>query len=171
MSTINTSSLLGSPKNEQPNQIQAQMQIFADASGRLVQVLESSPAFTVEFAPQGGGLIRKLPRAEFERRFKPATLPSYSLVAVGAEWLPEELKVPAYSNGMRWNGWAIPYFTFEAARSLLEYMPDLRYDSSRDAFISAHEEDAYIPVMLVIDGQTIKTYPIGSGYWCWYFAE
>lgn len=148
-----------------------EMQIFADESGRLVQVVETSKSATVEFAPQGGGLMRQLPRAEFERRFKPATLPGYSLIAVCADWLPEGVKVPAYSNGRRWNGWAIPYFPFEAARSLLEHMPDLRYDSARDAFVKTNEDEIFCAETLVVDGKPIKTYAIGSGYWCWDAAE
>ncbi len=150
-------------------------QFFADEAGHLVEVMCTSTAETVVFAPQGGGFIRKTTRADFESRFKPATLPAFSLVAIGADWLPDDMKVPAYSNGRRWNGWVMPYFTIEAARSLLPFMPDLSYDSMRDAFVSAPddqaEEEAYCAATLVIDRLPIKTYAIGAGSWCWLLAE
>jgi len=162
-------------KERKMENTQAPMQLFADEAGHMVEVMQTSTAETVEFAPQGGGFIRKASRVEFERRFKPAKLPAFSLVAIGADWLPDGMKVQAYANGRRWNGWAMPYFTIEEARSLLEFMPGLRYDSARDAFINAHEdqaeEDVYPAVTLVIGGISIKTYAIGTGCWCWYLAE
>lgn len=60
-------------KSSQPEQF------YADEAGKLFQVLSTSTAETVEFAPQGGGIIRKAPRADFESRFKPATLPAFRL--------------------------------------------------------------------------------------------
>lgn len=86
------------------------------------------------------------------------------------------MKVPAYSNGRRWNGWAMPYFTIESGKSLLGFMPDLRYDSQRDAFISKAydddqaEEEVFPAETLVIDGRPIQTYAIGAGFWCWEFS-
>lgn len=151
-------------------------QLFADDCGRLVQVMWTSTAETVEFSPQGGGPVHKMPRVEFERRFKPAALPAYSLVGICADWLPDDVTVPAYSNGRRWNGWAMPYFSIEAAQSLLKLMPELRYDSARDAFImkaydDEAEDEVFLVETLVIDGQPIKTYAIGAGSWCWEFSE
>ena len=159
--------------------LQAQhLQLFADEAGNLVQVLGTSTPETVEYSAQGGGFLHTAPRAEFERRFKPATLPALSLIAISAEWLPDDMSVPAYSNGRRWNGWAMPCFTLEAGRSLLEHMPDLRYDSARDAFISKasddgdeREDDVYLAETHVIDGLPIKLYAIGAGSWCWDLSE
>lgn len=100
---------------------------------------------------------------------------NYALVGVIADWLPRGVTIPAYSNRMLWNGWAMPYFTIEAARSLLEHMPELRYDSDRDAFIHTdsdpHEEEAFSSVTICIDGKNITTYAIGAGCWCWSFAD
>ncbi len=159
--------------------LQAQsLRLFADEAGNLVQVLETSTPETVEFSVQGGGFVHTTPRAEFEHRFKPATLPALSLTAVSADWLPDDMAVPAYSDGRRWNGWAMPCFTLEAGRSLLEYMPDLRYDSVRDAFISKasddedeREDDVYLAETHVIDGIPVKLYAIGAGSWCWGLSE
>lgn len=105
-------------------------------------------------------------------------LPAFALVAVSADWLPADVEVPAYSNGQRWNGWAVPYFTQESAFSLLKFMPELSYDSTRDAFISKSddgdayaEDDVFPAVTLVIDGISIKTYAIGAGSWCWHASD
>ncbi len=79
--------------------LQAQsLRLFADEAGNLVQVLETSTPETVEFSVQGGGFVHTTPRAEFEHRFKPATLPALSLTAVSADWLPDDMAVPAHSE-------------------------------------------------------------------------
>ena len=99
----------------------------------------------------------------------------FSLVTVGAEWLPSDLKIQAYSNGLLWNGWVMPYFTIEDARKLLDFMPNLRYDQSRDAFICTQEdqaeEEVYGAVNVQLGGLPLTTYAIGAGYWCWYLEE
>jgi|LNFM01.1.fsa_nt_gb hypothetical protein len=150
--------------------------LFIDTGGNLVEVLWTSTDEIVEFAPQGGGAIRKCNRTDFERCFKPATPAAYAVAQISAEWLPRGMRVPAYSNGMRWNGWAMPFFTKEAGLSLLQFMPGLSFDSNRDAFVSkdadmSDEEEVFSAVTLVIEGLPIKTYDIGAGSWCWEFAE
>lgn len=161
---------------DEQNRGQPPEQFFADEGGHLVEVLRTSTDEMVEFSAQGGGFVHKASRTEFEKRFKPAELPEFSLQAVSAEWLPDDLKLPAYTNGQRWNGWAMPYFPAEAAHSLLGHMPDLRYDSARDAFVMKSDEDqaeeeVFPAETLVIDGRPIKTYAIGAGSWCWEFSE
>lgn len=150
--------------------------LFADENGCLVEVLWTSTGDIVEFSAQGGGFVQKAPRAEFEKRFKPAALPAFSLRVVSAEWLPDALKLPAYTNGQRWNGWAMPYFPVEAAHALLEHMPDLRYDDTRDAFVSKSyddeaEDEVYPAQVLVVRGETLKVYAIGAGSWCWWLED
>lgn len=150
--------------------------LFTDEVGRLVEVLWTSTDDNVEFSAQGGGFVQKAPRAEFEKRFKPAVLPAFSLRVVSAEWLPDALKLPAYTNGQRWNGWAMPYFPVEAAHALLEHMPDLRYDDTRDAFVSKSyddeaEDEVYPAQVLVVRGETLKVYAIGAGSWCWWLED
>ena len=147
--------------------------LFADEAGRLVEVLWTSTDDNVEFSAQGGGFVHKVARAEFEKRFKPAAQPLYSLQAVSAEWLPDDLTLPAYTNGQRWNGWALPYFPAEAAHALLEHMPDLRYDASQDAFVSKavdgeSQDDVFPAQELLVNGKSIKVYAVGAGSWCWW---
>ncbi|ADV02160.1 hypothetical protein [Alicycliphilus denitrificans] len=112
-----------------------------------------------------------------EASAKAATLPAFSLVKIGADWLPDDVTVSAYSNGRHWNGWAMPRFTLEAGHSLLKHMPDLSYNGARDAFISKDaqddqaEEEVFAAETLIVGGSPIKTYAIGAGSWCWYLAE
>ncbi len=155
------------------DQPKSEQRLFTDEAGRLVERLWTSTDDTVEFSAQGGGFVHKISRTEFEKRFKPATLPSFSLHAVSAEWLPDDLKLPAYTNGQRWIGWAMPFFPAEAAHALLEHMPDLRYDTARDAFVSKayddeSEDDVFPAQMLVVEGATVKVYAVGAGSWCWW---
>lgn len=159
-----------------PGQPQRAQRLFADEKGCLVEELWTSTNDTVEFSAQGGGFVNKLSRSEFEKRFKPAELPLFSLKAVSAEWLPDDLKVPAYTNGQRWNGWAMPYFPAQSALSLLEHMPDLSYDATQDAFVSKSSEDdseaeVFPAQELVIEGVGVKVYAVGAGSWCWWLED
>lgn len=150
--------------------------LYSDNSGGLVQVLGASTGQCVDFAPQGGGFVRTLAREAFERQFEPVERPGYVLSSVTAEWLPRGLSIPAYTNSLRWNGWVMPRFTYEEATSLLEFMPDLRFDSSKDVFYTdpsgEGEESIVFPAeTLEIEGSLIKTYAIGAGCWCWESSE
>lgn len=147
--------------------------LIGDENGYLVEVLWTSTGDIVEFSAQGGGFVQKAPRAEFEKRFKPAAPLAFSLQAVSAEWLPDDLTLPAYTNGQRWNGWAMPYFPAETAHALLEYMPDLRYDASQDAFVSKSDGgesqgDVFPAQELLVNGKPVKVYAVGAGSWCWW---
>ncbi|PZO21369.1 MAG: hypothetical protein DCF26_00055 [Burkholderiales bacterium] len=66
----------------------------------------------------------------------------------------------------------MPYFTLEAGKQLASLMPNLQYVEARDAFIHTareldEEELEFVGQVIVVNGQTIKAYPIGAGYWCW----
>lgn len=157
------------PPPQEPN-------LFANDFGDLFQVLGALTSETIELFPQGGGFIRKLPRAEFERRFKPAQAPAFSLRAVSAEWLPTDMKLPAYTTGERWNGWAMPYFPEKTAHALLPHMPDLSYDATQDAFVSRPIDDennvtVFPAQALVVNGEAHKVYAIGAGSWCWWLED
>ncbi len=80
-----------------------------------------------------------------------------------------------YSNGQTWNGWEMPYFTFEVANKIAEDMnavtteEKLVYDEASDTFIYQTE---YYPESdwerfeaTEIDGK--KLYGIGAGSWVW----
>ncbi|MBN3744692.1 hypothetical protein G3N96_04490 [Burkholderia sp. Se-20373] len=147
----------------------AERGLYRDASRRLIEVSSIGP--TVEFTPQGGGFLRSMSRADFERNFVPATVPAFERASITADWLPEGVNLPAYSNGLAWNGWAMPHFDRETAMRLSEIMPEIRYDEERDAFI-AHDEntgedDVFVSVSIQVEGETLTVYPVGAGSWCW----
>ena len=117
-------------------------------------------------------VVSQLPSGKRWEHFVKRERPGFTLVQVCADWVPDELDLPAYFNGQRWNGWVMPYFSFETAQILVQLMPDLSYDSERDAFIvradeGQDEDGVYESETLVIDGVPVKTYAIGAGFWCW----
>ena len=104
-------------------------------------------------------------------RFERGPLP----VLRWADWLPPSLKLAAFSNGDRWNGFAVPYFPLESAQELAKHMPGLRYDAARDAFLIEEEGDegacgVFEVCTLEVDGSAVKAYPIGAGAQCWHLA-
>lgn len=145
--------------------------LFTSEDGKLVQLLWTSTNEVAEITPQGGGFVRKMPREEFDRRFKPAPLPQYRLADISAEWLDPSVKLKAYTNGYRWNGWATPHFTLEQAAEVQKHMPGLQYDAEKDAFVFPDENEdepwVFESETIIVDGQDIKVYGIGSGSWCW----
>lgn len=160
----------------QPNPRQ-ELRLFRDSTNESAPLIEAywPPGADVTFATQGGGLLQRMPLAAFEKRFVPAQMPGYKLMAVSAEWLPDDARVPAYTNGRRWNGWGMPHFTLEVAQGLVEFMPDLKYDKDRDAFTwraePDMEEEVFQAEAILVDGEAVKVYPVGAGSWCWTLEE
>jgi len=149
-------------------------QLFKDDRGHLVEV-KTMGLETVEYANQGGGFLRKMSRSDFEQRYAPTDTPSYEPVTIVAEWLDDDARLPAYSNGLVWNGWAMPHFEKDTAMRLMEMMPGIRYDEERDAFIArdegTDEDDVYGKVSIRVGDKTVDTYAIGAGSWCWEAPE
>jgi hypothetical protein len=104
---------------------------------------------------------------------EPATpFPDFRGATVTADWIDPDAKLACYHDSRRWNGWGMPYFTLEAGKQLASLMPNLKYVEERDSFIhTAQEQDEedleFVGQVIVVDGQPIKAYPIGAGYWCW----
>lgn len=163
------------PNDSTENQEQ---RLFADAQGHMVEVIPHTDPAIVHFSAQGGGFVRAMPKEAFERQFTPASPPGFALTAVTGEWLPEGMAVSAYTNGQRWNGWAMPYFPFEAAMQLLPHTPNLRYDEATDAFINTMEgypagedEESFGAQTLSVAGAPVKVYAIGTACWTWEMAD
>jgi hypothetical protein len=154
--------------NQETSPAGAQSRLFVRADGFLIETMPGATGDTVAFTAQGGGFVQHLPRAAFEETFKPAPASSFARRHVSGEWLPEDLRLPAYTDGRRWNGWAMPYFEFEVAKQLLDHMDDLRYDADKDAFVNTSDDDETFEATTVeVDAISIKVYPIGAGCWCW----
>jgi hypothetical protein len=149
------------------------LQLYRDTAGRLVQVV-SEDVDTVQFCSQGGGFVHRAPRADFERDFRPATPPAFQAAHFSAEWLDEGTQLEGFSNGMRWNGWAMPYFSREAGLRLCTMLPSLRFDADRNAFVSfcddypeGEQEEVFEACAVVVSGSPLELYPIGTGSWTW----
>lgn len=139
--------------------------------GLLYEVCDLGNGY-VELAPQGGGFMRRLTQDQFERNFERVTPDlTYTAGTVTAEFLPEGVILPCYSNGMRWNGWGMPVFAFEAACRLMALNPEITYDAQRDCFTwkphDDDEQDTFEAAMIDNDGRPVKVYAIGAGSWCW----
>jgi hypothetical protein len=147
-------------------------QLFADAAGCLVETTDPT-ADPVEFSPQGGGFVYRMKQDRFRETFKAADKPALRKVRFTADWLPAEMSVEGYTNGMRWNGWGMPMFTLEEAQRLIPYMPGLEHDASTDSFVMRSESDepgqheVFAAETITVDDQAVKVYAIGAGSWCW----
>lgn len=160
-------------KTTAPNQSHG---LYKDASGNFYETVPASPPDgMVHFSRQGGGFVMQLTAADFAAKFTRADLPTYSAIEVDADWLPDGMTLPAYSNGMRWNGWAMPYFERDTATRLLAIAEDLTYDEAADHFVmkgqDGDEADVFAATMIEVDGKTIKVYPVGLGSWTWSFVK
>lgn len=138
--------------------------------GGYVEV-EDDQADPISFYPQGGGFGHKGPRAKFMEMFERAEMPATHHKARFTMDLWDH-DVEGYSNGARWNGWAMPEFTFEVAQSVAADWPDMRYDAERDAFVYSPpeypgEEDVYRGRLIHTTDGELKLYAVGSGFWCW----
>lgn len=139
-------------------------------TGALVQIHPELEDPIVPFAPAGGGMLRRMKQAEFDARFKPAQPLKFMPIKVSGDWMEEGAAFPAYSNGLRWNGWVQPLFTLETAQSMIAHHSDLSYDAEKDRFVCtpANEEPyEFVAQDIEVEGQVLKVYGIGAGFWCW----
>ena len=92
--------------------------------------------------------------------------------------------IEGITYGNTWNGWACPYFTFENALLISEWVnkdqdyckehqlpiAQMTYDEAKDTFFYVQDLDVPSDVdeyeVSIIDG--IKYYAIGSHGWCWW---
>ncbi len=147
--------------------------MFADSAGCLVETTDPN-ADPVEFSPQGGGFVYRMKRDRFRETFKAAKTPAVQTARFTADWLPADMSVEGFTDGMRWNGWGVPMLPLEEAQRLIPHMPGLRYDAATDAFIMNDPDndpetgEVYSGKPITVDGKAIKVYAIGAGSWCWY---
>lgn len=104
---------------------------------------------------------------------------SYKVQNVWVEGMPDGAKVQAYVPDGKWNGFLQPVFPMMSGVQLVTMIPELRYDATRDAFLSEDDDNAgfgdgdlqFDAQEIVINGREIKVYPIGTGYWTWHPAD
>jgi hypothetical protein len=135
---------------------------------------------TITVSPQGGGfdVATFATRAEFDARFKEAEPDkTFRKGKVSAEFLPDDMELPCYSNGMRWNGWGMPWFDEETTKRVVEVFnkaagPDMPLSLTWvDGVLNEYDwtEEKYYPVEVsdkIVDGKAIRLWRIGDG-WTW----
>lgn len=74
----------------------------------------------------------------------------------------------------RWNGWARPYFALDQARAITEHIngneSPTQFAWDGDRLLWKEEDGDWDEIhctTLRINGDEVKTWPIGSGYWTW----
>lgn len=101
--------------------------------------------------------MRELPRAQFDKLYVAADVPAFAEVLVEPDWAAG-VTFSAYSNGRRWNGWAMPYFTRESGLRVCEIVDNLRYDESQDAFVAPSDDESdevFRSQTLVVEGKAV----------------
>jgi hypothetical protein len=84
-------------------------------------------------------------------------------------------------HDLRWNGWELPYFTFDQAQAIIEWqniiredLPPAHYHAPTDTFCifmgyqsnDPNEMDNWYTVKGIWIGD-VKFYPVVYGSWCW----
>ncbi|WP_454735405.1 hypothetical protein [Cupriavidus necator] len=145
------------------------MALFKDKDGNMIEVTD------VVFFPQGGGLQMRMPWEEFQSKFEPVTEPApYRLVQATADWFEEGVTVPAYWNGDRWNGWAMPMFPLPSLPRLAELMPDVLEWDEKDGMLYCIDEEMTAdgsPIVwqeIYIDDKPVPVVMFDG--WCWDIA-
>lgn len=148
------------------------LQLFADSVGCLVQTTDPT-ADPVLFHLQAGGFSYRMAQARFRDTFKAVETLAFRKARFTADWLPAEMSVEGFANGMHWNGWGMPKFTLQEAQRHIPHMPGLEFDVATDSFVMKQEDDepgqhgTFAGETITVDGETVRVYAIGAGSWCW----
>lgn len=149
--------------------------LFVNHEGYKVQIFSDEVDNVIEFCSQGGGFAKRMPREEFFREFKPYDVPKYSPRDASLEHFEEGVSLATWSNGQSWNGWAMPYFTYEQGLEVIKLFPELRFDAGQDAFVwndpTVEEDEVYPGKIIETESGPLKAYPIGTGSWTWEWAD
>jgi hypothetical protein len=135
---------------------------------------------TIQAFPLGGGLVYTFGPISVEKfdfvkvPQKLLNSPNWKSVEFFAEWLDKKYR--GWSNGLKWNGWAMPYFEFDEAMRYASDTNNTRFDPLKDAFVTKREDDGEeeideATVILVKGRGALKVYPIGAGSWTWSLAR
>lgn len=145
-----------------------------DYPGTNFEMMQT-PEGDVYVAPQGGGPAKKYTKEEFLAKFREVGLDlTLRPGTVTADFLPDGMVLPCYSDGTRWNGWGKPWFDLQTAIRVVKELPDwLEYDEVNDEVRLLDEgENMWFPcdTRMHDDGKT-KLYEIGMSNWCWDAVE
>lgn len=155
--------------------------LYVYKDGRSIVEEDSRSDGVVSFHALGGGFSRRLPEHTFDQDFKATELPEvlYPFKFSG-DWL--EAEYIGYTDGNRWNGWAMPLVTKETFEALIAIMgPEnatvgedgykFRWDGDVMYFYDPQEEREFAispEKRATTDGEKLL-YDISLG-WCWDFV-
>lgn len=141
-----------------------------DATGACYEVAAANEQ-RVTFFQQGGGFHRIMQTQTFMALHKLVSAkPKFEEVLITADWLDEGVMIPAYADGSRWNGWAIPHFGEEGVLKLLSLLPNLRRINGVLELLDTEplsEWERIEPRVINVNGCDILTFPVGAQSWCW----
>lgn len=151
------------------------MQIFKHKTlGHLVELSPNTDpkAEIVRFFRQGGGFERSMHSVPFYQFYEPAPGPVMVRGTITADFLPDGVTLPCWSDGRAWNGWGMPYFersTVERLRGLLRDVGGSPLEWDGDKIIARMGDDPdeieiYEPTTAP-DGSQV--WGIGAGSWTW----
>lgn len=146
--------------------------IYVTESGYRVVVTRREGG-RVFFVAHGGGFRQVAPEAQFDADFKwEVAPPAYRRIDTIMEMFKGEV-FPAYSNGERWNGWALPYFEYQVAVKVAHMISNkTRYDRDTETFTIPDDDYpaepyTYKSQLITVNGAKIKVWGAGTGSWCW----
>ncbi len=124
----------------------------------------------VEFAPAGGGFVRKMPSDKFHEHHSLETQePGIVSAYFGGDW--SNRVFPGYNKeGVRWNGWGVPLFTKATAQAVASDIQELQYNPQNDSFdiTTEGELEQFKGVDVDVPGLgLLRLYAVGAGCWCW----
>ena len=142
------------------NGTKSRVQLLSEENGEVV------------FFPKGGGFQHRVPADQFHANHTLQTdPPAFTAYLFGADWMEGTLVVGFSQEDMRWNGWAMPFFTKTSADLLCGVMSGLTYNEANDSYDMASEDeelDQFGSEVIDVPGiGRVKVYAIGAGYWCW----
>jgi hypothetical protein len=125
--------------------------------------------------PVGGG---------FQLRFKPSGEREFRVVSAEEQesipWRRSTFEIEGvderfsgWTDGRRWNGWAMPFFEFSEAERVFQVLTQGKgaFDSERDCFSIRNtdgEDETWEGKQVPTLGEKIvKVYAIGAGSWIW----
>ena len=95
----------------------------------------------------------------------------YSPLEVTGGWFDGDVKIPAYTNGLLWNGWEQPYFPRSSVEQLAHLMPgQVTFDALGGVVLVKDEEGEVTherATHIEVDGVRIEVFSVGSSGWCW----
>lgn len=124
--------------------------------------------------PMGGGLQLMIPAAEIPR-FRIPDASEKTRVFHRTEFSIEgrDETFEGWSDGRRWNGWAMPLFEFVSASAVVAVCDPHHghFDGASDSFVTGKADDEQEfwrgEIITLSDGSEAKVYPVGAGSWTW----